>query len=186
MKLNTVTGANIAALLARGPWVFGELDDRKVIKTDVGGITHETKGGGTCDACGQAIQVVVRFRKPDAPLSQASRNAGLVLHLGQDCAAHLAKALGSAHLQLQLKKASAQHDKDVVQARIKAARSALPAVLDKLAQAPHSQPHLAARGLTRADEARYLLESRTVGLSGRLRAVRMVEAAGGNDAPVSR
>lgn len=135
---------------------------------EANGLTFTTNlCGGTCAVCGQAIFNVYRIKSSD----------GQEFKVGPDC---VAKS-GDAGLKRRVaadKYANAKRlRKAREQARVDAAKGSLadPGVRLELSLFKHGHAYHAARGLTRLDEAEFLLMRG--GVSGRLRACMMIEAA---------
>lgn len=123
--------------------------------------------GGTCAVCGQAIFNVYRIRSAD----------GVEFKVGPDC---VAKS-GDAGLRRRVasdKYANAKRLRKAREAAREAAAKLLlaePAVKVELSLVKHGHAYHASKGLTRFDEAEFLLMRG--GASGRLRACMMIEAA---------
>lgn len=82
-----------------------ELSHDGVIRTEIGGITFETKAGGTCDRCGMAIVVIVALKCEHG-----------IAHVGTDCAETLLGPTMPNSIK-RVRKAASDHTKAVTAAR---------------------------------------------------------------------
>jgi len=126
----------------------------------VGGCQVTTQPGGTCAYCGHYI--VNMFMVESAE--------GRRFHVGCDCIRKVNDSGLVEACKADQKKAKTER----ALARIAAAKAAL-ADAHRLQNTPHPTPYHAEQGKTRADYAVWLFANG--GVSGQLRAARMVEAA---------
>ena len=117
-------------------------DEDGMIRTELkGGVTHMTKGGGTCAACGKAIMVLVGVMSAD----------GKRFHVGTECAAHAGDALRHEVVKAKVAARAAKQRKASAAARWERCAAAMAANRDTLAAHPHPKAWAAAKGLTLAD-----------------------------------
>lgn len=125
-----------------------------------GGIAITTKPGGTCDFCGAYIVNMFKVESAD----------GNRFHVGCDCI----RKVGDAGLKKAIDRDVNQMKRDRDLARIAEAKAALPKAYS-LCGKPHPNEYRASLGETLMQYVGWLLDNG--GMSGRLRAARMVELA---------
>jgi hypothetical protein len=135
---------------------------------EANGLTFTTNlCGGTCAICHQAIFNVYRIRSAD----------GVEFKVGPDCVSKAGDGGMKRRVKSDVNANNKRRRKAREQSRVDAANLLLadPAVKVELALYKHGHSYHASKGLTRLDEAEFLLMRG--GASGRLRACMMIEAA---------
>lgn len=136
-----------------------EMSHGQRVLGSVGGCEVTTQPGGTCAYCGQYIVNMFNVESAD----------GQRFHVGSDCIRKVDAALAA-----EIAPAIKQRKRDRDNARIAAAKAALPHAAS-LRSRPHPVPMLAEQGRTLADYCEWLFKH--AGTSGSLRAAKIVETA---------